>query len=457
MIVTKSVDDTDNLNQKIRRITLLSPELMQEGDEVVDAARRLTIRVESKTNDRPLTYTVRVTWVEVAPEDPAGLFNIRVRPWDASWQTNDIWVDSEANEWDTYETPLEAGTGNPTGNGDPPWVGHWNRIYTRVHNFGVVPVNDVQVTFYVNSPPGIGDNGTWVPHAVTTIPTIDAGSSEAVYTSWFPVEGEHTCLKVATETQIGETDVDDNDAQENVFDFDTSGSSPHQPIYFETRVQNPLSEWALIHLLPRGVRPGWECTVEHGWLWLPPLGEKRMRVALFTDLGRASALSRTGKRYGDRLKVDPEITFRLQGAVYRWYGEGKNLAEEAEHLSAIGGIQVKARARRLATLSLEADRSAAERGFLAVRGKIDPPVANVAITLEITRAKGRHRVVPLRTDATGRFEYDSRRYEHHVSPGEHVLQAFVIRDAVVGGVRSEQVPVTVAAPGVASDVTVARP
>ncbi|MGH9462514.1 MAG: IPT/TIG domain-containing protein, partial [Vicinamibacteria bacterium] len=102
VIVTKVVDDTSNLNQKIRQITLLSPTLMQAGEEVVDAARRLTVRVESKTADRPLTYSVRVTWLEVATADPAGLFDLRVRPWDSSWQTNDIWMDSEANSWNAY-------------------------------------------------------------------------------------------------------------------------------------------------------------------------------------------------------------------------------------------------------------------------------------------------------------------------------------------------------------------
>ena len=446
VIVTKVVDDTSALNQKMRKITLLSPELMQAGEEVVDAARRLTIRVEAKTNDRPLTYTVRVKWVEEATADPAGLFNIRIRPWDSSWQTNDIWVDSEANDWDTYETALEPATGNPTGNGDRPWVGNWNRVYARVHNFGVVDVNDVQVTFYVNSPPAIGDSGTWVPHAVRTIPTIAAGSSEAVFASWYPVVGEHTCLKVASETQIGETNVEDNDAQENIFNFDTAGSSPHEPIFFEVSVQNPLPEWALIHMHPRGLRPGWESTTEHGWIWLPPLGEKRMKVALFTDYGRSNLLTRSARQRDGHVKIRPEISFMLEGAVYTWYGEGTNVNQEAEHLEAIGGIQVKAQARRLVELWLEVDHAAAERGTLIARGGIDAEIAGVDVKLKVTAANGRHRVVTLQTDAGGRFEYDARQFEHTVTEGQYTLQAFILGDELVADVESEAVNVEITVP-----------
>lgn len=157
-------------------------------------------------------------------------------------------MDSPANLFDTYDTGLEPGTGNPLGNGDRPLVGEANRIYGSISNFGVVDATDVQVTFYVNSSPAIGDNGTWVPLAVRTIPLIARGTSERAFATWTPVRDEHTCLKVAAETQLGETDVGDNLAQENVFNFDTSGASPHEPILFEVSMQNPRNLWSLILL-----------------------------------------------------------------------------------------------------------------------------------------------------------------------------------------------------------------
>lgn len=443
VIVTKVVDGVTGLNQNYRLITLLSPALMQAGEEVVDAARRLTIRVESQTNDRPLTYQVRVNWVEVAAEDPNGLLNIRVRPWDSNWQSPDIWVDSEHNGWDTYESGLEASTGNPTGNGDRPWVGNPNRLYARVHNFGVVEASDVQVTFYVNTPPGIGDSGTWVPHAVRTIPTLAAGGSAPVFADWFPTSGNHTCLKVAVESQLGETDVDDNGAQENVFTFDTAGASPHKPIFFETSVQNPLKRWALIYLRPRGIRPGWEATLENGWLWLPPLGTKRVRIALFTDAGRDRRLARY-LRPEDKEKsrrIPREINVRVDGAVYRWYGEGENKGGFAEHLSAIGGIQIKARERKRVALTLEADEAAGKRGRIEAHGTVEPALSNVNVTLRITGPNGRRRVVALLTEG-GRFHYSSLKNMHEFGPGEYALQAFIVNDEVAAASESEIVKVT---------------
>ncbi|MGH9462740.1 MAG: CARDB domain-containing protein, partial [Vicinamibacteria bacterium] len=341
---------------------------------------------------------------------------------------------------------LEPSTGNPTGNGDRPWVEHWNRLYARVHNFGVVPASDVQVTFYVNSPPAIGDRGTWVPHAVRTIPAIAAGSSEAVYANWFPRVGEHTCLKVAVETQIGETDVDDNEAQENVFDFDTSGASPHAPIDLTVSVQNPLSTWTLIHLHPQGIPVGWEATVEHGWIWLPPLGERKMHVVLFTDLGRTSPLSQGLKRRSDDVKIPTEIRIKLEGATYRWYGEGPNAEEQAEHLEATGGIQIKARARRLIGLSLDVDSELAERGRLVATGGLTVELAGVGVKLEFTDPNGRHRVEKLQTDEAGRFTYDSADETQLLIPGLYTLQAFVLSDAVVADAESEPVTAEVQVP-----------
>lgn len=441
VIVTKVVDDDSELNQNFRHITLLSPELMQVNNEVVDAARRLTIRVESKDDDRPLTYQVRVKWVEVATADPSGLLNLRVRPWDSSYQTNDIWVDSEANGWGTYETALEPATGNPLGNGDRPWVDHGNRFYTRVHNFGVVEATDVQVTFYVNSPPAIGDSGTWVPMAVKTIPSIAAGSSEAIYTPWHPVEGEHTCLKVAVETQLGETDVADNSAQENIFNFDTEGASPHEPILLEVNLQNPKNEWAHIQMHPQGLLPGWEVTVENGWVWLPPLGTKKMQLVLFTDKGRERPLTRHLKHMDDRKKIPNELKFKLEGATYTWYGKGKNVNHQAEHLASTGGILINARARRKVDISLQADREMAKTGSLQVHGEVERKLGNVQITLEITYEKGRHKVVQLKTNLDGRFEYDSRQYKHWLEPREYKIQAFTVNDPMVADTKSRVVSV----------------
>ncbi|SDN34929.1 hypothetical protein SAMN05660642_04630 [Geodermatophilus siccatus] len=437
VIVTKAVDSTNNLNQNYRQITLLSPELMQVGDDVVDAARRIRISVESKVQDRPLTYSVRVQWTDDVTADPNGKVNLRLRPWDSSWQTNDIWVDSEANGWDTYEGALEAGTSNPTGNGDRPWVNHWNRVYASVANTGPVAASDVEVTFYTNSPPAIGDAGTWVPLRVHSIASLPGNDRRRVSADWYPRAGEHTCLRVAVETQLGEIDIGDNTAQENVFMFNTVGSSPHEPIYFPVSVQNPLKEWALVHLRGEGVEPGWELTLEHSWLWLPPRGTKEMRVALVTDRGRWS-----GEDDGNREdhEIPKEVRVRVTGAVYRDYEEGPNTEMRAEHLEAIGGIHVLAQARRRADLSLQADDDAGH-GAVSVRGELRPAFGGVPVVIELTDEDGRSQVHPVETDERGRFTWHSRRAQLELEPGGYVVQAFVQAHELVADTESPPVHV----------------
>lgn len=429
VIVTKAVDDDGPLNQKLRKITLLSPQLLQTGEEVVDAARRLTIRVESLEQERPLTFRVRVRWQEVATADPNGLFNLRIRRWDASYQTNDIWIDSQANGFDVFESATEPATGNPLGNGDRPWVEHTNRIQARVYNFGVVDAQDVQVTFYVNSPPAIGDRGTWVPLAVSTIPTLAAGTSGLVTANWTPVRDQHTCVKVEIETQLGETEVGDNGAQENVSVFNTEGSSPHQPIFLDVRLQNPLPRWVKLELAARGLPHGWELSTEHQWIWLPPLGEKTVAVTLFTDLGRDQPLARAT---ATDEKIPPDITCYLEAGEYRWYGEGRNVEGFAEHLASVGGVQLRAHARFRAQLELAVKPG--NGGFTAT-GTLTPARGGKRIVSMLTGADRRRKILRTTTDAEGRFSLDSSSLGA-LPRGTYRLQASLIGDTELSDTES---------------------
>ena len=422
VIVTKVVDDSGPLNQQLRKVTLLSPRLMQVGDEVVDAARRLTIRVQSLVESRPLTFLVRVRWQDAATADPNGLFNLRIRPWDASYQTNDIWVDSEANGFGTFETALEAATGNPLGNGDRPWVNHWNRIQARIGNFGIVDASDVQATFYVNSPPAIGDRGTWVPLAVETVPAIAAGTSAVVQANWFPVRGEHTCIKVEIESQLGETEVKDNGAQENVSVFNTDGASPHEPIVLDVRLQNPLTSWAKLELAARGLPPGWELATENKWVWLPPLGEKKVELALFTDLGRDRPLIDNGSKPDD---IRPDVTCFVEAGEYRWYGDGPNVDGRAEHLASVGGVQLRAHARRRALLRIAVDPHIG--GFTAI-GAVVPARADRRVTVELTRPGGRATVRTAQTGPNGEFQITGDAFAPVLPAGSYRIQAFLVGD-----------------------------
>ena len=86
---------------------------------------------------------------------------------------------------------------------------------------------------------------------------------------WIPHKGEHTCSKVGVSKVSGETDVDDNDAQENVFHFDSAGGSPHSSILFEAAFRNPKNSTSIIYASANNVPRGWEVTFEHQWVVLP--------------------------------------------------------------------------------------------------------------------------------------------------------------------------------------------
>lgn len=115
-------------------------------------ANNLRIEVTSLGATRPARYRVRVRWSSASVADPNGLFNLRFRQWDSSWQTNDIWFDSPANGYDTYSFGIETGTGNALRNGDPPKVKDDNRYHAYLWNDGIVDTTNIAVTYYLISP-----------------------------------------------------------------------------------------------------------------------------------------------------------------------------------------------------------------------------------------------------------------------------------------------------------------
>ena len=115
-------------------------------------ANNLRIEVTSLVQERPALYNVRVRWSSASVADPNGLFNLRFRQWDSTWQTNDIWFDSPENSYETYTYGTEMGTGNALRNGDPPAVGKKNRFHAFLWNDGIVDTTNIAVTYYLISP-----------------------------------------------------------------------------------------------------------------------------------------------------------------------------------------------------------------------------------------------------------------------------------------------------------------
>ena len=189
-----------------------------------DPARTIRITVTQKLTDRPAKYRVRVEWGHLPATDPNGQSDLRITPWvPPPWETVDIWANSIKNDETSppkviYKNHEPGDETKPIGNGDPPWVGHRQHYLRRVTNQGMVETpGPVRITFYVNTPPGVGDNGNWAPFDTVDIGKLAAGETRIVEAirKWRPAVGEHTCVKVQIEPQTGEVTFDNNQAQEN--------------------------------------------------------------------------------------------------------------------------------------------------------------------------------------------------------------------------------------------------
>ena len=154
---------------------------------------------------------------------PKRFLRFQVAPWDANYQTPDIWIDRDP--YGTYDKPKDA-EGRPTGTGDKPRPKHINQFTARLHVSGAMGATNIKVTFYAVSPPGVGDNGNWAPIAVKTIAGIAQNGSADSFCNWVPVVDKHSCLKVFASPQLGEISGGNNSAQENIFEFQAAGSRP---------------------------------------------------------------------------------------------------------------------------------------------------------------------------------------------------------------------------------------
>ena len=196
--------------------------MLQVGDIVEDPARTLRLTVTEKSAARPARYKVKVEWGTLPAANPRGQFDLRISPWEPPpWESKDIWVNSPLND-ETGPTRIiythhETGdVTKPIGNGDPPWLRHDNTLYARISNQGMVATPEpVRVSFYVNSPPGIGDDGTWAPFDTVNVGVLNAGQTVEVAANrkWRPRVGEHTCVKVQIHRMNGEVTFGNNQAQ----------------------------------------------------------------------------------------------------------------------------------------------------------------------------------------------------------------------------------------------------
>lgn len=388
LVVTRSREGPTPSNSHEREIELFG--LAGPGESVVDAARLLRIEVVEKLNAHPLALRVRVHWNEEPPPDPNGKFDLTITPWsEQTWETPDIWVNSERNDTvDAAGVPVlqysfhEPGDpGHPILSGDKPFIGRLNTIFARVRNSGVQDVNDVYVTSYVTSPPGIGDNGNWVTLESTRIPHIAANTETVVPFTWVPEVDQHTCISVAVMPKAGEIAPRNNRAQENVAIFDSPGSSSHEPAILHAEVRSPFSVWKKVDLEVRDLPDGWHAVVDRSWVWVPPYGSVAVTATIWTDLHSPRAQSDDIAR-----EAFPRI-------------EGWTDFDDHRYIP-IGGILAPVRANQRMRIVHE---WSTDPGSISAYGWLDPEIAGVPAVLEITDAVGAKTLVSMgSTDDDGR-------------------------------------------------------
>lgn len=433
VIIYKSVENNNQSNNKERPVNLLPPfRMLQVGEGFSDPARTIQIDVVDRLVDRPAKYRVRVQWGTLPAADPDGQFDLRITPWGAPpWETEDIWVNSPKNDETmpakvVYANHEPGDETMPIGNGDPPWVGHDNTIFARIKNHGQVETPEtVKITFYVNTPPGVGDSGTWAPFDTIDIGTLMPDEVRVVMPSkpWRPALDKHTCLQVQIHSQHGEITFDNNVAQENFFDFETGAASPYFPFEFDVLAQNPYDAPGVMDLKVRNLPEDWFAALDHGSVFLPPLSTKPVHVVLWTD-----RIPEWEQDHRD--DSPPKALIDIEGWMELF----------GDRMFPVGGATVLMRATRLVKIKCT---GAIDSNIFFVNGVVSPVgstgTPNVGVTpvaIHVTDPQGNLHVNRTKTDFSGNFNgfVDLPR---PLEDGEYQLQCLVLRGSLAHTTESE--------------------
>ncbi|MFC1766897.1 CARDB domain-containing protein, partial [Planctomycetota bacterium] len=359
---------------------LLTQAPLEVGDSLSDATHNLTITVVSESANN---YNIRIRYKRPPVKKP----DLKITPWNAPpWETPDIWIDSQENGWGTYKH-TDASTGKPAGNGDDAWVGHNNRVYIRVHNIGPGPASNVRVRLLCNEPPGMGAAGPkWTYCGTVVIPSIAAKATVENWVNWRPTVGKHTCLRAVIENQPGELSTTNNEAQENVAHFETSSSSPYQPVTLTMRVSNPFKhDPTPVRTHVRDIPEGWAVEVDPEHMLLMPDGDEWVTCTLYPSG-----------------PPDRPISGSLEDLYQPGYiGKPKieALAPYADTFIPIGGVDLWTNLVLRTELSMFCDPGGDD---VYIGGQLIPGLANAKITLEFT-AHGIQELRYATTDSSGHF------------------------------------------------------
>lgn len=394
VVITKVVDGVVNNNFRIRFLTLLQTDTsaLTIGEEAINPARNLKISVvNDNVVDRPRVCRVRIEWNKAVTDNPSGLFDLRITPWDngPNWETVDIWVDRPL--FGTFDNQDAAG--NPIGNGDAPAVGSVNHFEARIHNDGVIDATNVQVTHYAINPPGVSDNGTWTPLKTNTLPFIAANSFSISSVDWIPQVREHTCLKVEISPQVGEMVVRNNSAQENVFNFQPAASSIAEPVEFTVAIRNPLKQRTEILLSVYDVPRGYYVYFPVRSIWLDALAERKLDLLIIPTADFKSMPCR-------------HANVKIVGLIPHMYTKPLIASHYIPSLVwPIGGVRAEVAVKNRSTIVLNSDIIPVRdsNDVVQVTGTVKPPLGNQRIRVDMTRPGQSVVVTEVATDKSGAF------------------------------------------------------
>ncbi len=435
VIIYKAIENNNQGNNNERPVMLLPPaRMLQTGESFFDPARTIRLTVDSKIADRPAAYRIRVEWGHLPAADPNGQFDLRISPWNPPpWETTDIWVNSIKNDptappKEVYQHHEAGDDTKPVGNGDNPWVGHDNFIYARITNQGAVQTpEDVKVSFYINTPPGVGDDGNWAPFHTENIGRLNPNETKIIKSSrpWRPSIGEHTCLKVYIEPMTGEITFDNHNAQENFSDFETGASSPYQALEFDFIARNPYKTPVVMDIKARNVPKDWYVALQHGSVWLPPSGNKKVHAVIWTD--RVQEWNRK-----DSITGPQKALINIEGWCDRF----------GDQVFAVGGVTLLGHATRNVKIdSIQLSREK-QRGLpINIRAMIKPSAGSVPITIHITDPAGKTIVENTTTTITGILNYTTT-YKPN-QPGNYKLQLFILQGSLASEYESQVISFTV--------------
>ena len=217
-----------------------------DGTPGMDTTDGLNISITSQPNAD--TWCVKLSFRYSAQAPDVGLASWRQPPGE-SYESTDIWIDSPLNGYGTFRYGMWNDLDNqsvPRGNGDDPAIGSINRVYARVHNYGLRAATNVKVQLQVSNPLGVGiprtngwrDLGVQLTAAqFPALASIPAQGYTDVYVDWVPdvaltpaqiaagVFQLHSCVRVVVSPVTGETmlgNQDGSEEQENIQNFEAT-------------------------------------------------------------------------------------------------------------------------------------------------------------------------------------------------------------------------------------------